>query len=147
MHYLNSLPKMTGDQLGRLTVGKTIPQELIPQPVIWRPTVGSEFRILDHITSKLRTVGHNNVTQCPSCAEEGHDRSGDNLSISIKDPRKYICWAGCTSDMIRSALGCPRVYVHVQNKEESNVEIQCQPDSLTGGEIPRGGPEGDGLRG
>ncbi len=41
---------------------------------------------LDHINTKLRTVGHNNITRCPSCAEEGHDRSGDNLSISIENP-------------------------------------------------------------
>jgi hypothetical protein len=68
---------------------------------------GPEFRILDHIHTKLRTVGHNNITRCPSCAEEGHDRSGDNLSISIEDPRKYICWAGCTRDMIRAAVGRP----------------------------------------
>jgi hypothetical protein len=106
-----------------------------------------EFCILDHINTPLHTVGHNNVTRCPSCAEEGHDRSGDNLSISIENPRKYICWAGCTSDMIRSALGYPRVHVHVQNKEASNVKIWPDSNGLTRREIPSGGPEGDGLRG
>ena len=75
-----------------------------------------EFRILDHISTKLRTVGNNNITRCPSCAEEGHDRSGDNLSISIEDPRKYICWAGCTRDMIRTAVGCPRPGVDAAQK-------------------------------
>ena len=152
MRYLNSLPKMTGDQLARLIAGKAIPPQLLPpepkaEPVMRRHTGGPEFRILDHINTKLRTVGHNNVTRCPSCAEEGHDRSGDNLSISIEDPRKYICWAGCTSDMIRAALGCPRVYVHAQNKEASNVEIWPDSNGLTGGEIPRGGTQRDGLRG
>jgi hypothetical protein len=155
MCYLNSLPKMTSDQLARLIAGKAIPPQLLSsepkaEPVIWRPMGGSEFRILEHINTKLRTVGHNNVTRCPSCAEEGHDRSGDNLSISVEDPRKYICWAGCTSDMIRAAVGCPRPIQHAlhrQKKEASNVEIQCQSDGLTRGEIPRGGAEGDGLRG
>jgi hypothetical protein len=150
MRYLNSLPKMTGDQLARLIAGKAIPPQLIPpksEPVIWKPSGGSEFRILDHINTKVRTVGHNNITRCPSCAEEGHDRSGDNLSISIEDPRKYICWAGCTSDMIRAALGCPRVHIHVQNKEASNVEIWPDSNGLTGGEIPRRGTQNDGLRG
>jgi hypothetical protein len=113
MCHLKSLPKMTGDQLARLIAGKTIPPQLLPlqpkaEPEMRRRTAGPEFRILDHINSKLRTVGHNNVTRCPSCAEEGHDNSGDNLSISIEDPRKYICWAGCTRDMIRAAVGCPR---------------------------------------
>ncbi len=113
MRYLNSLPKMTGEQLGRLIAGNVIPPPLLlpepkAEPEMRRHTGGPEFRILDHINTKLRTVGHNNVTRCPSCAEEGHDRSGDNLSISIEDPRKYICWAGCTRDMIRAAVGCPQ---------------------------------------
>jgi len=133
MCYLNSLPKMTGDELARLIAGKPIPPQLQapepkPGPAIWRPTGGPEFRILDHINTKVRTVGHNNVTRCPSCAEEGHDRSGDNLSISIQDPRKYICWAGCTRDMIRAAVGCPRPIQRAfygPKKEASNVEIQC----------------------
>jgi hypothetical protein len=153
MRYLNALPKMTRDQLARLIAGKAIPPQLLPtQPKaeleVRRYMSGQEFRILDHITTKLRPVGHNNITRCPSCAEEGHDRSGDNLSISIEDPRKYICWAGCTSDMIRSALGRPRVVPHhVQNKEASNVEIWPDSNGLTRGEIPRGGTQSDGLRG
>jgi hypothetical protein len=155
MRHLNSLPKMTGDQLARLIAGNAIPPQIQlseprPETVKWRPRCGQEFRILDHITTKLRTVGNNTVTRCPSCAQDGHDRSGDNLSISIEDPRKYICWAGCTSDMIRAAVGCPRPIQHAlygPNKEVSNVEIQCQSDGLARGEIPRGGAEGDGLRG
>jgi hypothetical protein len=71
-------------------------------------------------------VGHNNITRCPSCAEEGHDRSGDNLSISIEDPRKYICWAGCTRDMIRAAVGCPRPILRDRNLNPViYVERQC----------------------
>jgi hypothetical protein len=150
MCHLNSLPKMTREQLARLIAGKAIPPQLIPpkaELAMRRHTGGPEFRILDHINTKLRTVGHNNITRCPSCAEEGHDRSGDNLSISIEDPRKYICWAGCTSDMIRAALGCPRVHVRVQNKEASNVEIWPDSNGLTGGEIPRRGTQSNGLRG
>ena len=56
---------------------------------------------------KVRQVGRNYVTRCPSCAEAGQDQSGDNLAISIEDPRKYKCWAGCTKEMIRRAVGCP----------------------------------------
>jgi hypothetical protein len=113
MSHLNSLPKMTGDQLARLIAGRAILPQLPPpepkaEPEMRRHLRGPEFRILDHINTKLRTVGHNSVTQCPSCAEEGHDQSGDNLSISIEDPRKYICWAGCTRDMIRAAVGFPK---------------------------------------
>jgi len=150
MRYLNSLPKMTGDQLARLIAEKPVPHQLLPpepkrEPVMRPQMGGPEFHILDHIHTPLHAIGQNNVTRCPSCAEEGHDRSGDNLSISIEDPRKYICWAGCTSDMIRSALGCPRV--HIQNKEASNVEIWPDSNGLTGGEIPRRGTQSDGLRG
>jgi hypothetical protein len=66
-----------------------------------------EFSILEHVTGKRRKSGRNYFTRCPSCERQGHDRSGDNLAISIADPRKYRCWAGCTRDMIRAALGCP----------------------------------------
>jgi hypothetical protein len=104
MRYLNSLPKVTREQLARLIAGKRMPPQLARPKRTWRPGE-PEFRILDHIHTPTHIVGHNNVTQCPSCAEDGHDCSGDNLSISIEDPRKYICWAGCTSDMIRAALG------------------------------------------
>jgi hypothetical protein len=68
-------------------------------------TALSEFRILDHI-GKVRKVGRNFVGRCPSCAETGHDRGADNLAILI-DPRFYKCWAGCTKEMIRAALGHP----------------------------------------
>ena len=71
-----------------------------------RPT-RPEFRILDHVrpTSKR---GGNYWARCPSCAEHGRDRGGDNLAISVSDPRKYKCWAGCTKEMIRAAfLGHP----------------------------------------
>jgi hypothetical protein len=107
MRYLASISKVTCDQLARLIARKVLPAQLVRPKRMWCSSE-PEFRILDHIHSPLHTVGHNNVTRCPSCAEDGHDRSGDNLSISIEDPRKYICWAGCTRDMIRSAVGCPR---------------------------------------
>jgi hypothetical protein len=100
MRYLKFLSKVRRDQLNRLIAGKAAPPQLVrPKPKaesgMRRYAAGPGFRILDHISTPLHTVGRNNVTRCPSCAEEGHDRSGDNLSISIEDPRKYICWAGC----------------------------------------------------
>jgi hypothetical protein len=117
MCYLNSVPKMTRDQLARLIAGKAMPPQLPPlepksEVEARRHMIGHEFRILDHIHTPLHPIRQNNITRCPSCAEEGHDRSGDNLSISIEDPRKYICWAGCTRDMIRAAVGCPRPIQH-----------------------------------
>ena len=45
--------------------------------------------------------------RCPSCAQIGRDRTGDNLAIQIKNPRFYKCWAGCTKEEIRAALGQP----------------------------------------
>ena len=86
----------------------TLPDEEPGQPRI-RPEFASErphFRILDHIEARRR-VGRNWVTQCPSCAAAGRDRSKDNLAISVEEPRKYLCWAGCTKEQIRAALGAP----------------------------------------
>ncbi|MCI0724890.1 MAG: hypothetical protein L0338_38890 [Acidobacteria bacterium] len=109
--FLKRLRKLSEGQLRRLIAGKTMPPEFErrrSEPAEFRhvPFSGREFRVLEHV-GKTRTVGRNYVTQCPSCAEAGQDRSGDNLAISIEDPRKYICWAGCTKEMIRRAVGCP----------------------------------------
>jgi hypothetical protein len=73
----------------------------------WRyPTTQRQFYILNHIEVRRKT-GRNWIARCPSCAASGRDRSGDNLAISVDEPQKYICWAGCSKEMIRAALGCP----------------------------------------
>ena len=109
--YLNRLPKVKEEHLQRMIAGKAIPEEFMRRarrtesPKYFEPKVG-EFRIMDHVEVK-RQVGRNWVTRCPSCASQGHDKSGDNLAISVEEPRKYCCWAGCTKEMIRVALGRP----------------------------------------
>ena len=110
--YLNRLRKIREEQLRAFIAGRSLPPEFdrkrppSNEGARYFPASGREFRILEHV-GKVRKVGRNFVTQCPSCAEAGQDRSGDNLAISIEDPHKYICWAGCTKEMIRRALGCP----------------------------------------
>lgn len=112
MAYLNRLRKVTEEQLRNFIAGKTMPPEFDRKPASVGPSVpfvrasGREFRILDHV-GQVRKVGRNYVTRCPSCADSGRDRSGDNLAISIEEPRKYRCWAGCSKEMIRRALGHP----------------------------------------
>ena len=65
-----------------------------------------EFRILDYV--RPRTKDRRNYwAQCPSCARASTDKSQDNLAIQIADPRFYKCWAGCTKEDIRAALGQP----------------------------------------
>lgn len=108
--YLRQLRKMSAELLRSFVAGKTMLPEFerkqnTPDQAFVRSST-HEFRILDHV-GKVRKVGRNYVTRCPSCAEAGQDRSGDNLAISIEDPRKYICWAGCGKEMIRRALGYP----------------------------------------
>ncbi len=109
--FLKRLRKVSEGQLRGFIAGKTMPPEFerrrnAPVEGPFVSPSGRKFRILEHV-SKVRSVGRNYVTQCPSCAEAGQDRSGDNLAISIENPRKYICWAGCTKEMIRRAVGCP----------------------------------------
>lgn len=109
--YLKRLRKVSEGRLRGFIAGKTMPPEFerrrrAPVEGPFVSPSGREFRILEHV-GNVRSVGRNYVTQCPSCAEAGQDRSGDNLAISIEDPRKYICWAGCTKEMIRRAVGCP----------------------------------------
>lgn len=109
--YLNGLPKLREEHLRRMIEGLEIPQQFVqraqrtesPRCLEAKP---GEFRILDYVTV-CRQVGRNWVSRCPSCAAAGHDKSGDNLAIAVEEPRKYCCWAGCSKEMIRAALGRP----------------------------------------
>lgn len=121
--YLNRLRKVTEPDLQGFIAGKEIPQPVVSAgrvrtPPACQPKTGrSEFRILEHVRP-VRKVGRNYIGRCPACAESGHDRSGDNLAILIDDPHYYKCWAGCTKEMIRAALGCPIRDGSVRNEKK-----------------------------
>lgn len=107
--YLERLKKVSETQLKGFIAGMKMPEEFRPLPkVIWPKFDPNrrEFRILDYFSSAKRR-SRNYWTRCPSCAEVGRDRGGDNLAICVADPRKYKCWAGCSKEMIRAALGQP----------------------------------------
>jgi hypothetical protein len=107
--YLASLNRVSREQLGGFTCdldhGSTAREvERAQLPVV---TAGRDvFRILDYVDAGHK-VGRNYVTRCPSCAAAGRDTAGDNLAVSVDEPLKYKCWAGCTREMIRGALGRP----------------------------------------
>ena len=109
MTYLSELRRVTERQLSELIAGLTFEEERpSPQPLTATHFDGTHFQILDHLIREgLRRVGRNWITQCPSCAAAGRDRSKDNLAVSVEEPSKYLCWAGCTNIQIRAALGAP----------------------------------------
>ncbi|HEU0142705.1 MAG TPA: hypothetical protein VFQ79_23480 [Bryobacteraceae bacterium] len=110
--YLCRIRKVTEAELQRFVEGKTIPWEFTQHakrpdaPKRYFTSPANEFRILDYVKVH-RQCGRNWIARCPSCAQANRDTSGDNLAISIEEPRKYICWAGCSREMIREALGRP----------------------------------------
>ncbi len=104
--YLRTVRRVTEAELKRLINGKTSAVPVAARPLVMPRRTASEFHILDYVQPKRR-VGRNFVARCPSCAQSGHDTAGDNLSISVSEPLKYKCWAGCTREMIRAALGRP----------------------------------------
>jgi len=104
--YLRTVRRVTEDELKRLLNGKASAVSVAARPVLMPRRTVSEFHILDYVQPRRR-VGRNFVARCPSCAQGGHDTAGDNLSISVAEPLKYKCWAGCTREMIRAALGRP----------------------------------------
>jgi hypothetical protein len=110
MSYLQDLSKLTEERLKSLISGMQIPEDVAEVNPKVRPKtlprIACGFRILDHVQS-VRKSGRNYWAQCPSCALDGHDRSHDNLAIAVDNPRKYRCWAGCTREMIREAVGRP----------------------------------------
>jgi hypothetical protein len=91
--------------------GMSLPEAYRSAPLVpYTPTStrvnNEEFRILDFVRP-ARKDSRNWWARCPSCAQAGRDRSGDNLAIQIKNPRFYKCWAGCSKEEIRAALGKP----------------------------------------
>jgi hypothetical protein len=108
MTYLRGLRRVTEYQLQELIAGLPVDEETPRSEVraVTFPSDRPHFQILDYVKPRRR-VGRNWVTQCPSCAAAGRDRSRDNLAISVEEPHKYLCWAGCTKEQIRAVLGAP----------------------------------------
>lgn len=106
MEYLRSLRRVTERQLAELIADIPAVGDVAPSLASYKVSGQSGFQILDYVEAR-RKVGRNWVTQCPACSAAGHDRAQDNLAISIAEPWKYLCWAGCTKEQIRAALGVP----------------------------------------
>lgn len=112
IEFLKRLRRLSEVELDRFTDGKALAPEVqhsaCAATTLRAPRAGSKamFCILDYV-GKTRIVGKNYVTRCPSCARTGRDRGGDNLAVLVSDPRFYLCWAGCTKEMIRAAVGHP----------------------------------------
>jgi hypothetical protein len=109
LDYLSKLPKLFEHRLKALINGLSFPEVYRPVAAVSYISVSAgqrEFKILDHVRT-TRKDSRNWWARCPSCALAGRDRTGDNLSIQVKDTRFYKCWAGCTKDEIRMALGRP----------------------------------------
>lgn len=111
--FLTRLRRLTEEQLDQFTAGKDLPPSVAKVRTEAEQTNVHEgrggrrgFCILDYV-SETRVIGRNYVARCPSCALVGRDRGRDNLAILVSDPRFYQCWAGCTKEMIRAALGRP----------------------------------------
>jgi len=109
--YLDGLKKLTETELKTFIEGMSLPEAY--RPVVAEHYSASrslsqyaEFRILDYVRT-TRKDSRNWWARCPSCAQAGRDRTGDNLAILIKNPRFYKCWAGCRKEEIRAALGHP----------------------------------------
>jgi len=107
LEYLERLEKITEAQMSALVAGLTMPEQFRPRPAPVMPPYDPtrlQFCILDHVAQGRRS-GKDYRTRCPSCGPA--DKDGNHLAISIADPRKYRCWAGCSKEQIRLAVGCP----------------------------------------
>jgi hypothetical protein len=109
MAYLRKFKRVSEAQLSELIAH--LPAERKPgeaAPARFHSSSRRGFLITEYIDLKAcRRAGRNWVAQCPSCRTAGRDRGKDNLAISVEEPQKYLCWAGCTREQIRAALGAP----------------------------------------
>ena len=109
LSYLERLKKISEAEMQHVIRGMVMPEEFRTMAKVELPSYDPsrrEFRILDYVRP-VRKRSRNYWARCPSCSAQHRDRSGDNLAISVSDPRKYKCWAGCSKEMIRAALGQP----------------------------------------
>jgi hypothetical protein len=93
LDYLERLRKITEAEIVRFIAGLEMPEEFRPKPKLDLPPYDPsrrEFHFIDYVQPARKRSG-NYRTQWPSCAQQGHDQSEDNLAISIADPRKYKC--------------------------------------------------------
>lgn len=107
---LRQVKRVSREQLETLTAGlEPIPDRVPKLTWIQGQVTGGKsqvFQILRHFPNAKRS-GRNYVARCPACAVRGEDRHGTHLAISVTEPRMYHCWAGCTAEEIRDALGRP----------------------------------------
>ncbi len=110
--YLRKVRRLTLAELQEFTDGLTMPEpEPEAEPNITYTPLSPRFNpdafdIRKYTRLKDRT-GKNMIGQCPSCAKQGRDRGRDNLAVNKNNPNLYCCWAGCTADDIRRAVGAP----------------------------------------
>jgi hypothetical protein len=110
MAYLHSLKRVAEGELTKLIgdLPEERKEERAAAPQFIPDPRRRAFLITEYLDMKTcRRAGRNWVTQCPSCKAAGRDRGKDNLAISVEEPLKYLCWAGCTREQIRAALGAP----------------------------------------
>jgi hypothetical protein len=107
---LRNVRRVTREDLESLAAGmEPILDRAIPNAWVQLSAAGTQnhgFQILRHVPNAKRS-GRNYVARCPACAQRGEDRRGAHLAISVAEPRMYHCWAGCTKEQIREALGHP----------------------------------------
>jgi len=82
------------------------------RPVVAQPyippassTLHTEFQILDYVRA-TRKDSRNWWARCPSCAQAGTTAPATSRHPDQESPL-YRCWAGCTKEEIRAALGQP----------------------------------------
>ena len=109
--YLERLKKLTEAELRAFIEGMSLPEAYRPVPdsvyfaAHHLPATRSfEFSTMCERRAKTAATGGRGALPAQRA---GRDRSGDNLAIQVKDPRFYKCWAGCTKEEIRAALGQP----------------------------------------
>ena len=118
-----NLPKMTAEQLDRLTLNMPPPPQweapAVDPPVRKTFYAGNgqkrpPFSIYDHTTAphrRKRASWLSHFRRCPSCALKGSDKHQDNLEVGDSDKEKagwYSCKTGsCSTDDIRIACGYP----------------------------------------
>jgi hypothetical protein len=112
LDYLDSLKKLTEAELRTFIHGMTLPEAYrpvvappyIPPATSSRFALSSGFSIMSTRHARITATGGRAAHRAP---KPGTIEPATTLLSKSSNPRLYKCWAGCTKEEIRAALGQP----------------------------------------
>ena len=113
MEFLTRLRKLTEEELDRFTAGKELPPSIAKVRLEAEPSARMRSQETAGDSASSTTCPRPGSWAATTWRGAHRVRSRDATAAAttwrflVSDPRFYQCWAGCTKEMIRAAVGKP----------------------------------------